>query len=439
MSEIQDPPIEKKHGKSALLLGLAAVLAAAALGAGCYWTLSGSAQEATDDAYVAGNIVQVTPQIAGTVRSIDADDTDLVKAGAPLVILDRADVKVALEQAEAQLAQTVRQVRTLYSRNESLAAAVTLRQADLSKAQEDLNRRLTLAGTGGVSNEEIEHGRVAVRAAEAALSVAREQLATNQALTAYTSVTDHPNVKRAAAQVERAYLAYRRTVIPAPVGGIVARRSVQVGSRVAPGQPLMSIVPLDQVWVNANFKEEQLQRMRIGQPVTLTSDIYGSRVVYHGTVAGLAAGTGSAFSLLPAQNASGNWIKVVQRVPVRIAIARAELKAHPLRIGLSMQAKVEVDDQSGAQLAEAVREQPVEQTQVYDDSGNAIAARVRLIIEAQLHGGRIPPLPQPESIAQGPQRPDGLPGAIKRASHKLSLSSDKARDAKRLALLSGGR
>jgi len=436
MSKLQAPPIEK-HSKSVFLLGLAAVFAAAALGAGYYWTVSGSSHEATDDAYVAGNIVQVTPQIAGTVRSIKADDTDFVKAGAPLVILDQADVKVALKQAEAKLAQTVRQVRTLYSRNESLAAAVTLRQADLSKAQEDLNRRLTLAGTGGVSNEEIEHGRVAVRAAEAALSVAREQLATNQALTAYTSVTDHPNVKRAAAQVEQAYLAYRRTVIPAPVGGIVARRSVQLGSRVAPGQPLMSIVPLDQVWVNANFKEEQLQRMRIGQPVTLTSDIYGSRVVYHGFVAGLAAGTGSAFSLLPAQNASGNWIKVVQRVPVRIAIDRAELTAHPLRIGLSMQAKVEVKDQSGAQLAQA--EQPVEQTRVYDDSGNAIAVRVRQIIEAQLHGGRIPPLPQPESVAQGPQRLDGLPGAIERTSRKLSISPDKGRDDKRLALLSGGR
>jgi membrane fusion protein, multidrug efflux system len=367
-----------------LLLLMAGALVAAGLGALAWWAIHGRYHETTDDAYVAGNVVQITPQVAGTVLAIQADDTDFVAAGRPLVMLDPADAKVALEQAEAQLAQTVREVRNLFANSASLKANVALREADVAKARDDLARRQGLVASGAVSREEIEHARTALSAAAAALAAAREQLAANQALIDDTTVQNHPNVMRAAARVHEAYLAYERTTIPAPVSGFVAKRSVQVGSRVAPGQPLMAIVPLNQVWVDANFKEVQLRNMRIGQPVTLSADVYGSRAEYHGKVVGLGAGTGAAFSLLPAQNATGNWIKVVQRVPVRIGLDSRELAAHPLRVGLSMQADVDVEGRNGAQLASAARSEPVAATAVFDDQGKAAQARVKSIIAANL-------------------------------------------------------
>ena len=373
-----------------LLFLMTAACAAAGLAWSVWWMLHARYHESTDDAYVAGNVVQITPQIAGTVLAIQADDTDFVKAGSPLVALDKADAKVALDQAEAQLAQAVREVRNLYANNASLAASVAQREVDVAKARDDLARRQRLAGNGAVSREEIEHARTALSAAEAALDAVREQLAANRALTDNTTVDNHPNVMRAAARVQEAYLTYERATIPAPVTGYVAKRSVQVGSRVAPGQVLMAIVPLDQVWVDANFKEVQLRGMRIGQPVTLVADIYGSRVEYHGRVAGLGAGTGAAFSLLPAQNATGNWIKVVQRLPVRVALDPKELAQHPLRVGLSMEADVDIQDQNGAQLAVATRSEPVAATAVFDDVGAEARAQVKRIIAANLGptGGR---------------------------------------------------
>ena len=337
--------------------------------------------ESTDDAYVAGNVVQVTPQVAGTVVAIHADDTERVSAGQPLVDLDATDAAVALRQAEAQLAQTVREVRTLFVGNNSLDATIAVREADLQRARADLTRREGLAGTGAVSREDIAHAQSAVQAAEAALRAAREQLATNRVLTERTSVAAHPNVRRAAAQVEAAYLAVARMRLPAPVTGFVARRSVQVGQRVAPGAPLLSIVPLEGLWVDANFKEVQLAQMRVGQPVTLRADVYGSQVSYHGRVAGFSAGTGSAFALLPAQNASGNWIKVVQRLPVRIALDPKELADHPLRVGLSMSVKVDVADSSGSNLASAApRTEPAYSTRVFDAAGKEAAALIARII-----------------------------------------------------------
>ncbi|MGN4225782.1 HlyD family efflux transporter periplasmic adaptor subunit, partial [Burkholderia gladioli] len=234
---------------------------------------------------------------------VNADDTQTVTAGAPLVVLDPADAQVALQQAEANLAQTVRQVRGLFVNDDQYRAQVALRESDLSKAQDDLRRRLAVAQTGAVSQEEISHARDAVKAAQASVDAAQQQLASNRALTANTTIADHPNVLAAAAKVRDAYLNNARNTLPAPVTGYVAKRSVQVGQRVAPGSPLMSVVPLNAVWVDANFKEVQLTHMRIGQPVELTADIYGSSVKYHGKVVGFSAGTGSAFSLLPAQNA----------------------------------------------------------------------------------------------------------------------------------------
>ncbi|MEQ4617269.1 MAG: EmrA/EmrK family multidrug efflux transporter periplasmic adaptor subunit [Corticimicrobacter sp.] len=345
-----------------LLLLATTVFVLLAVGYGLWWWIYSSHFESTDDAYVHGNLVQITPQVAGTVVAIAADDTEWVKAGQPLVQLDPADAEAALAQARAQLAQAVRQTRTRYVQNEALQADVSAReadlqrvQADLARARTDLDRRQKLARTGGVSGEELQHAQTALRSAQsqaaqaqAALEAAQAMLETNQALTRGTDVAHHPDVQRAAAQLREAWLARERTALPAPVDGMVARRSVQVGQRVAPGAALMSVVALDQLWVEANFKENQLRNMRVGQPVTLVSDLHGDRVRYHGVVSGLDAGTGSAFALLPAQNATGNWIKVVQRVPVRIRLDPTELAEHPLRIGLSMTVEVDVGDEGHA-------------------------------------------------------------------------------------------
>jgi membrane fusion protein (multidrug efflux system) len=354
-----------------LLIAVTIILLIVLIAYAIWWSLFARHFESTDDAYVAGNVVQVTPQVGGTVLAINADDTELVQAGKPLVELDRSDAKVALDQAEAQLAQAVREVRTLYVNNGTLEANVKLRMDEVERASADLKRRQELAGTGAISKEEVEHARSALQSAEAALQATREQLSANRVLTDRTSVAKHPNVLRAAGQVQAAYLAFARTTLPAPITGYVARRSVQVGQRIAAGTPLLSIVPLNALWVDANFKEVQVAHMRIGQPVTLRSDIYGSDVVYHGKVLGLAAGTGAAFALLPSQNASGNWIKIVQRIPVRIALAPAELETHPLRIGLSMQIKVDIanDDGTSLTISGPVRTDAAYKTAVFDKAG----------------------------------------------------------------------
>lgn len=391
-----DRKSRRKKGLTALAVGVLVVGAAW----GAYEYLVASHYESTDNAYVQGNVVQITPQIGGTVLAIYADDTDFVKAGQPLVKLDPADVSVALQQAEANLAQTVRQVRTLYANNGSLSAQVQLRQADVAKADsevkraaDDLARRQSLTGNGAVSKEELNHSqtqlanaRSALAAAQAGVTAAREQLTSNQAQTEGTSVEQHPSVQAAAAKVREAWLATQRAALPAPVDGYVAKRTVQLGQRVAAGSPLMSIVPLRQVWVDANFKEVQLRKIRIGQPVTLTADVYGSKVEYKGTVEGMGVGTGAAFALLPAQNATGNWIKVVQRVPVRVALDADEVAKNPLRVGLSMDAKIDISNQQGKTLADAPRTAPATQTQAFTTPDGAADEEVRRIIAANLGG-----------------------------------------------------
>jgi membrane fusion protein (multidrug efflux system) len=398
MNEQQTPsaaPAGNNKRRKALT-ALAGVVVIGAAGFGLYEWLVASHYESTDNAYVQGNVIQITPQIGGTVMAILADDTDFVKAGQPLVKLDPADAKVALDQAEANLAQAVRQVRTLYANNGSLAAQVTLRESDIAKAQtdiaranDDLNRRQSLSGNGAVSREELNHAQTqlanaksALAAAQAGVTAAKEQLASNQAMTEGTSVEQHPSVQSAAARVREAYLATQRAALPAPVDGYVAKRTVQLGQRVAAGTPMMSIIPLNQVWVDANFKEVQLRNIRLGQPVKLTADVYGKKVEYKGTVAGLGAGTGAAFALLPAQNATGNWIKVVQRVPVRVALDAREIADNPLRVGLSMDAEVDVTNKEGKTLADATRVSPISQTQVYSALDSGADAEVRRVIAA---------------------------------------------------------
>ena len=393
------PPSGNPARKKALT-AVAASVAVAGIAYGIYWAMVLNHFESTDNAYVQGNVVQITPQLSGTVIAINADDTDHVKAGQLLVRLDPADAQIALDQAEAQLAQTVREVRTLYVNNSTLRAQIALREADLARArsdvaraQDDVARRAPLLATGAVGKEEFNHvtsaltaSKSGVAAAQSAVVAAREQLASNQTMTDGIAVEQHPNVLRASARVREAWLAMKRADLLAPVDGYVAKRSVQLGARVQAGAPLMSVIALNQVWVEANFKESQLQNLRLGQPVELIADVYGKKVAYHGTIEGLGAGTGAAFALLPAQNATGNWIKVVQRVPVRIALDAKELVEHPLRVGLSMDAKVDVSRLEGRMLADATRAPVATQTNVFDQNNTAADAQVRKIIVA--NGGQ---------------------------------------------------
>jgi membrane fusion protein, multidrug efflux system len=375
------------------LLGLLAALAVIALPVLAWWLLYARFYEGTDDAYVAGDLVNVMSQVSGTVVSIGADQTDRVEAGQELVRLDATDASIALQDAEQQLARTVRQTRTVFATRDELRAVLDQRRADLARAQADFNRRRSLATSGAVSGEELGHAQDALNAARDALVAADKNLAASRALVGRTGVADHPDVRAAATQVERAWLALVRTSVKAPVSGYVARRSVQLGERISPGAPLMAIVPLGRLWLEANFREVQLRRMRIGQPAKVVADLYGGRVSYHGRVAGLGLGTGAAFALLPAQNATGNWIKVVQRVPVRIALDPGELAAHPLRIGLSTVVSVDIHDTSGVQLAQTARQEPVLLTRAYDIDRSEIDARIEQIIKE--NNGEAPEQPAP--------------------------------------------
>jgi membrane fusion protein (multidrug efflux system) len=382
VSDINATTSSSTNGKRRrVMLVIAAVFIVLGAALGLNWLFNSRFYEDTDNAYVQGNVVQITPQIVGTVVKIFADDTDLVKAGQILVSLDPSDTKVAVEQAEAELAQTVREVRTLYTSHKQSDANLAQRQVELTRAEDDLVQRKKLASSGTISKEELRHAEATVNAAHAAMDAAREQLSSGRALTDGTSVRRHPNVQRASAHLRELLLAMQRTSLLAPVNGQIAKRSVQVGQRVNPGAPLMAVIPLDQLWVDANFKEGQLRNMRAGQSVTLVSDLYGSAVKYSGKVIGMGAGTGGAFALLPAQNASGNWIKVVQRVPVRIALDPAQLTEHPLRIGLSMQAEVDLRDQNGNPLG-TVKESTTYSFETPAD--NFARARIDAIIDANL-------------------------------------------------------
>lgn len=394
--------------KALTIVGLVVL---AGLSYGGYEWYAGRNEESTDNAYVQGNVIQITPQIGGTVTAILADDTDFVKAGQPLIKLDAADAKMTLELAEANLAQAVRQVRNLYANNTTLEAQIAVRDSDISKAQneidrlrEDLARRQSIAGIGAVSAEEISHVQAqitqaqnALASAKAASLAARDQLLSARTLTDNTQVQNHPSVVAAAAKVREAFLTLHRATLPAPVDGYVAKRTVQLGQRIAPGTPLMSVVALGAPWVDANFKEVQLRNIRIGQPATLTADVYGKKVEYQGTVVGLGAGTGAAFSLLPAQNATGNWIKVVQRVPVRIGLDPAQVHAHPLRIGLSMEVTVDVKSREGKSLAEGGQAASAVQTDVYEVLDGQATAEIQRVIANHMGAGKAASTPAGKS------------------------------------------
>jgi membrane fusion protein (multidrug efflux system) len=378
----EDPsPAEGRRQRLLWLLALVTMAGLAAWAA--YHFLHGRYHERTDDAYVAGHLVPVTAQVAGTVTAVLAMDGDFVRAGTPLVQLDESDARLALEAAEAELARAVRDVRARLATGASIGALAEQRRVALERAQEDLRRRQLLAHSGALPREDLAHAQSGVAAAAAALREAEEQLHANAVQVVGTVVGNHPAVAAAATRVREAFLQRRRTAVPAPLSGHVARRAVHPGQRVAPGTPLLTVVALDSVWVDANFKEVQLRRMRPGQAATLTADVYGRAVEYRGRVAGIGAGTGAAFAVLPPQNATGNWIKLVQRVSVRITLEPDGLAAHPLRIGLSM--AVDVDTESPPVAAPAAA--PAAVPAVSEDNARVLAAaeaRILAIVAANM-------------------------------------------------------
>lgn len=354
MSDLSSPNDSRRR----LLTGLGLVVLGAGIVYGLHWFLNARHYVSTDDAYVGGDIVAVTSQENGKVTKLRADNTQTVKRGDVLLELDPLRARVAMDAAEAELARTVRAVRAKFSRVEELRAQETSARIALTQARNDLARRQKASDT--ISQEELAHARDAVTRAEAAISVTQGSIAQALAGVEGTKVSDNPDVLAAIAHVRNASITLSHMKITAAVDGIVAQRGVQIGQMISAGTPLMAVVPVDALWIDANFKEGQLREMRVGQPVAVTADIYGDDVTYHGKVVGFAAGTGSAFALLPPQNASGNWIKIVQRVPVRIALDAKELREHPLRIGLSVRAEVDLRDQSGSVMGTSTHARELE-------------------------------------------------------------------------------
>ncbi len=395
-----------------ILLFIAGVAVFGLISLSGWWYLIGQWRTSTDDAYVSGNIVSVVPLTDGTVTAIYADTTQAVTEGQLLVQLDDSDARLQLDAAEAALGAAVREVRGLYASSHGSLQLLAQRRADLARAQAELassdatlaqaeaeyRRRVALAEQNFVSPENVQIALTArdaaraqrdaaaslVKATSAAIAQTMDQAIVSRALVDNTSLENHPNVRSAAVKVREAALALARTRVLAPAGGEVAKRSVQVGERVASGNALMAIVPLDGIWLDANFKETELADVRIGQPARLISDFYGGPVEFHGRVLGLAPGTGSAFALLPPQNATGNWVKIVQRLPVRIALDGGELRQHPLRIGLSMVATIDTHDRTGATLSLLPNSAPVAATGVYAQDIRAADARVAQIIADNL-------------------------------------------------------
>ena len=382
-------PAAPKNSKRKRALGIVALLViVGAIAWLAYYLMYARWHQDTDDAYVQGNVVSIVPQTSGTVVSIDADDGMKVEAGQALVHLDANDAQVAYDQSVANLAGTVRQVRGFYSSVDAGQSDLRAREVAVAQARADVARRTGLVASGAVSSEELAHARDVLAAAEAALGSSRGNLSRSRALVDATTLSKQPQVQVAASQLRQAYLNLQRSAIVAPVSGYVAKRQVQLGQRVQPGTTLMTIVPLEQVWVEANFKETQLGHMRIGQPVEVHADLYGSDVEYNGKVAALGLGTGSSFSLLPAQNASGNWIKIVQRVPVRIELDPQELASHPLRLGLSMSVDVGIRDQNGAVLAGAPAGKPVLTTNAYAKQLADADVLIQDVIRSNMADGR---------------------------------------------------
>jgi len=351
---------------------------------GLFWLLVLSKRERTDDVYVNGNKVVISAQVSGTVIAVLTDDTQLVKAGQVLVRLDPVDAQTGLARSASALGQSVRQVRQQKLTADQYDSMIATRRLELARSEADLAKREPLLADSAIAPEEVRHARESVLLARAALTQAERQATASHALVDGASVEDNPAVLQAKAAYHDAWIAAQRNAVVAPVSGYVAERSVQLGQHVTAGQALMTVIPLNALWVDANFKEVQLRHLRIGQAAVVRSDLYGGSFVYHGHVKGMAAGTGAAFALLPAQNASGNWIKVVQRVPVRIQIDDSDLAKSPLRVGLSATVTVDTTNEDGPVLAQEAADQPVGDTQVYTQDLQKANAEADAVVRRNL-------------------------------------------------------
>lgn len=378
------PSNKTKNRKKGLSIFILLLIVSGILAA-FYWLFFLKDIESTEDAYVGGNQIMVSGQVAGNVAKINVDNMDKVRAGDILIELDDTNAKLSFEQAQSNLANAVRQIKQLEFTVQQLQAAVNANEITLAQAQGNLNRRVQLEKSGAIDQESFQHAKEAVALAKANLSSSQNQLAANQALLLARPLMQQPQIQNAVAAVKQAWLNLQRTQIKSPIDGYVARRSTQVGQAVSVGSPLMAVISTEQMWLDANFKETQLTDMRLGQPAEVHFDLYGKDKVFHGTVVGIDIGTGSAFSLLPSQNASGNWIKVVQRIPVRIQLDAQQIAENPLRIGLSATVKVNVANKDGAFLREidAPRTHYTTDTLHYDES--AVDSLIQSIIEQNLH------------------------------------------------------
>jgi membrane fusion protein (multidrug efflux system) len=379
-----NPPAKPANWLRRGIIVLAVVVVAVLLGV--YYLLFMKGHVTTDDAYVNGNLVSLTPQISGTVVAINTDETQYVRRGQVLVQLDPRDAQIALAQAKASLGETVREVAQVFAEEHRDAALVNAEQTQLNQSNEDLSRDMSLKAVHGVSLEDLEHDENAVRSARAALQQAQATLASTQAEIAGTTPATHPRVLQAEASLRAAWLELTRTHVLAPVSGYVVRRSVELGAQVAPSTAMLDVVPVNTMWVDANFKENQLGDLRIGQPVQVSVDMYGSHVDYHGKVLGLTAGTGSALAVLPTQNASGNWIKIVQRLPVRIGLDPRELARHPLFLGLSANIDVSVKNLDGSSLSQVPAWPASQRTGVYMEQDSGADRIISDILAANLNG-----------------------------------------------------
>ena len=376
--------VDVNRKRAALLIKIISLFAVASISYAYYWWFIAQFRQTTDDAYVTGVLMGIEPQVSGTVVAISAENTDFVKKGQVLVRLDDTDASISLEKAKVELAQSVHNVKSLLDKVAAARSNVSLRDEEMQKAQSDFNRRKALYEQKAVTYEVYEHAKTAQSSTQEALALARHQLREAEELAGTGKVEKHTSVRMAEQKLRDAYFALKRTVVVAPANGHVARRSAQMGERVTPGKPLMALIPLEQVWVEANFKENQLADMRIGQPVKLESDMYGKDTVFHGNVAGIGAGTGSVFSVIPPQNATGNWIKIIQRVPVKISLDAGEIAKKPLIIGLSMKVVVDTHDKSGAAISVAKPGREIYHTDVYEKYKEGADELVRQVLRENM-------------------------------------------------------
>jgi membrane fusion protein, multidrug efflux system len=384
-TEKPNPPnAEPNKKRKKLLWGMTFLFTFLGICAFLFWLIWGRFYEYTNDAYVSGNLVFVTPQVSGIVTSIYIDDSQRVDQGHLLIELDKTMFQIALEKSKAHLADEIRSVAQLFQQTKQALAMVEVAKAQLKTAAQDFERRTFLIDSGGVSAENFDHAQNKLRAAIFTLAAAEANHSSLLVQVDKTSIERHPRVKKAEQQLKDAWIQLKRTTLRAPTHGLIAERTVQVGQRVQPGEPLFSIVPLDQIWVDANFKEVQIGKMQIGQPVKLVSDMYGGSVEYHGYVQGIGGGTGSVFSVLPPQNATGNWIKIVQRLPIRISLNPEEITKNPLRLGLSMDVTVDIHNIGETSIPNVTQTKAIYQTDIFSHEEEGVEEVIEGIFKENL-------------------------------------------------------